>query len=319
MNDFSSIPLIDISGLREPTDTDARHSVAAQLRDACENVGFLYITNHGIDQGVFDAAIEATRSFFHAPLEEKQKVATNANNRGFNAIGKALMDGAKYHDDKEFYQIGLDLPADDPDVLAGQPLRGSNVWPEGREDFRAAMSTYYEEIGKLGAQVLRGVAISLGLAEDFFVGRYAKPLQRTQVVYYPSRPPETDPENFGVAPHSDYGCITLLYQDNVGGLHVKNKAGEWIEAPPVEDSVVVNIGDLLERWSNNRFVSTKHMVRNRSGQERMSIATFYDPDFTAMVDPRDLGLDEGTEALFEPVSAGDHIVGRIRRSISTGT
>lgn len=317
MNDFSSIPLIDVGGLRQ-ADQDAILSIAAEIRDAAANVGFLYITNHGIDQTVFDAAIESSRDFFHLPDAEKQKIATDANNRGYNAVGKAHMDGAKYPDDKEYYQIGLDLPETDPDVMAGQPLRGPNIWPEGCEAFRFAMTAYFDAVGQVGRDMLRAVAIGFGVSEDFFVDKYTKPLQRTQVVYYPARPPETDPEHFGVAPHSDYGCMTLLYQDSVGGLHVRNKSGDWVAAPPVPGSLVVNIGDLLERWSNNRFVSTKHMVRNRSGQERLSIATFFDPDFTANVDPRDLGLAHDEESLFEPVLAGDHILGRIRRSITMG-
>ncbi len=317
MSAFTDIPVVDIGCLRN-SDSEGLGVVAAQINAALTEVGFMYVTNHGIDQRVFDDAIETARAFFHLPEEQKTKSAINKNNRGYNGLGRALMDGAEHPDDKEFFQIGLDLPKDDPDVLAGQPLRGPNVWPEGQEVFRSALTKYYDEIGRVGGIVLRGVAVSLGLPPAFFTSRYAKPLQRTQVIYYPARTPVADPNHFGVAPHSDYGCMTLLYQDQVGGLYVLNKEEEWIAAPPIEGSLVLNVGDLLERWSNNRFVSTKHMVRNRSGQERMSIATFYDPDYSALVDPSELGLDRGEEALFDPVLAGDHIVGRIWRSIETG-
>ena len=317
MTDFSEIPVIDIGCLRRG-DSDGLGDVAAQIHVALTEVGFMYVTNHGIDKRVFDDAIETSRVFFHLPEVRKNKSAINKNNRGYNGLGRALMDGAEHPDDKEFFQIGLDLPDDDPEVLAGRPLRGANVWPEGQDGFRSALTRYFDEIGRVGSVVLRGVAASLGLPPDFFAARYAKPLQRTQVIYYPARTAATDPNHFGVAPHSDYGCMTLLYQDQIGGLHVLNKANEWIAAPPIEGSLVLNVGDLLERWSNNRFVSTKHMVRNRSGQERMSIATFYDPDFSALVDPGELALSPGEKALFDPVLAGDHIVDRIWRSIETG-
>ena len=317
MSDFNQIPVIDIGCLRNG-DSAGLGEVARLINAALTDVGFMYVTNHGVDQRVFDDAIEASRTFFHLPEERKNMSATNRNYRGYNGLGRTLMDGAEHPDDKEFFSIGLDLPENDPDVRAEQPLRGPNVWPEGQDDFRSTLTRYYDEIGQVGGIVLRGVAVSLGLPQDFFSLRYAKPLQRTQVIYYPARTPVTDPNHYGVAPHSDYGCMTLLYQDQIGGLHVLSKKEEWISAPPIEGSLVVNVGDLLERWSNNRFVSTKHMVRNRSGHERMSIATFYDPDYSALVDPRELGLGDGEEALFEPVLAGDHITGRIWRSIETG-
>jgi isopenicillin N synthase-like dioxygenase len=162
---------------------------------------------------------------------------------------------------------------------------------------------------------LRAVALSLDIDEMFFVSKYTKRMQRTQMVYYPPQAPKSDADQFGVAPHTDYGCITLLWQDNVGGLQVKELATDsWIDAPPIPGTLVVNVGDLLARWSNDRFRSTLHRVINRSGQERYSIATFYDPTYGASVDPRDLGL-ESMQPLYEPVAAGDYILGRINDSM----
>ncbi|MFP6708806.1 MAG: 2-oxoglutarate and iron-dependent oxygenase domain-containing protein [Alphaproteobacteria bacterium] len=143
----------------------------------------MYVTNHGIGQRVLDDAIETACAFLHPPKEQKTKLAINKNNRGYNGLGRALMDGAEHPDNREFFQIGLDLPKDDPDVLAGQPLRGPNVWPEGQEVFRSALTKYYDKIGWVGGTVLRGVAVSLGLPPAFFTSRYAKPLHRTQVIY----------------------------------------------------------------------------------------------------------------------------------------
>lgn len=180
---------------------------------------------------------------------------------------------------------------------------------------RPALYGYYEAVGACGADLLRAVAVSLGVDEHFFAPRYTKRMQRTQMVYYPPQPPQSDEDQFGVAPHTDYGCITLLWQDQVGGLQVREIANDtWIDAPPVEGSFVVNVGDLLARWTNDRFRSTLHRVINASGRERYSIATFYDPTYGAMVDPRELGAS-ADDVKYQPVAAGDYILGRINDSM----
>jgi isopenicillin N synthase-like dioxygenase len=181
---------------------------------------------------------------------------------------------------------------------------------------REALAEYYEEIGKAGADLLRAVAVGLGIEEGFFTDKYTKPLQRTQMVYYPPQPPKAEADQFGVAPHTDYGCITLLYQDNSGGLQVRELgSNRWIEATPIPGSLVVNVGDLLAHWSNDRFRSTLHRVINTSGHERYSIATFYDPTYGAVVDPCDLGIDPA-QSLYPPVAAGDYILKRIDDSMA---
>jgi isopenicillin N synthase-like dioxygenase len=165
-----------------------------------------------------------------------------------------------------------------------------------------------------GADLMRAVAVSLGLDADFFASRYRKPLQRTQIVYYPPQPEALGEDQFGVAPHSDFGCITLLWQDDSGGLEVLERSTRsWIPAPPIPGTLVINVADLLARWTNDRYASTPHRVINRSGHERLSIATFHDPDFRAVVDPRDLGTPEA-DCRYAPILAGEHIVGRIERS-----
>jgi isopenicillin N synthase-like dioxygenase len=309
----SAIPIIDLDGVRQG-DRAATARVAAAIRAACTGVGFFYVTNHGVPAPVIAAAVEQARAFFALPLERKREVSVNARHRGFNALGDALMYEAKRPDYKEFYSMGLELPEDDPDVVAGEPLRGPNNWPKGMPEFRAALSAYYEAIGACGADLLRCVAVSLGRPEDFFASRYRKRLQRTQIVYYPPQPPELGDDQFGVAPHSDFGCITLLWQDQNGGLEVLERSSRtWIPAQPIPGTLVVNVGDLLERWTNNLYASTPHRVVNRSGRERYSIASFYDPDFKAVIDPRDLGF-AAEEIRTAPTTAGAHILGRIEKS-----
>jgi isopenicillin N synthase-like dioxygenase len=307
------IPIIDLGGVRSG-DTAAMARTAAAIRSACTGVGFFYVTHHGVPDAVIAEAVAQARAFFALPLERKREVSVNARHRGFNALGDALMYEAKRPDYKEFYSMGLELPEDDPDVVAGEPLRGPNNWPKGMPAFRAALTAYYDAMGACGADLLRCVAVSLDRPADFFASRYRKRLQRTQIIYYPPQPPELGDDQFGVAPHSDFGCITLLWQDQNGGLEVLERSSrKWIPARPIPGSLVVNVGDLLERWTNNLYASTPHRVVNRSGRERYSIATFYDPDFKAVIDPRDFGFAP-EEIRTTPTTAGAHILGRIEKS-----
>ena len=307
------IPTIDIGSLGSGRAEDLRQ-VADQVGAAFTTSGFCYITNHGVDEGVIADAARVALDFFHLPIEEKLKSAPKESVRGFNAIGRTQMYGAAHPDYKEYYQIGLELPRDDPAVLAGQPLRGPNQWPQDMPQFEQALSAYYAEIGACGQRFLRAVAVSLGAPATFFADKYDKPLQRTQCVYYPPHPADPKREMFGVAPHTDYGCVTLLWQDDVGGLEVQDLSGAWVPAPPIPGALVVNIGDLLARWSNDRYRSTPHRVTNRSGRERLSIATFYDPDYISPVDASELGMATTDTARYPVVSAGDYIIGRIRAS-----
>ena len=303
------LPVIDVSGLNAGS-ANAVPQVAAAIRAACTGPGFFYVSGHGVPEAVIAAAVGAARDFFHLPAETKALVRADARHRGWHAMGGALMEGAKHADRKEFFSIGLELPEDDPAVLAGEPLRGPNQWPDFAPALRPAMSAYYDAMRGLGGRLMRAVAVSLDLEEGFFAPRYVKPLQRTQAIFYPPQEAATEDEVFGLAPHTDFGCVTLLWQDGNGGLQVRERqSGGWIDAPPLPGTLVVNVGDLLGRWSNDRFASTPHRVVNRSGRERMSIATFHDPDFGAVIDPRGLGTAEG-EARYEPITAGRHILNR---------
>ena len=310
---MNELPIVDMSGVRARDERSVARA-AAQIHSAFTTVGFLYVANHGLPDTVIADALREAQGFFRQPVEKKREVAINKRHRGFNALGDALMYEATKPDYKEFYTMGLELPEDDPDVLAGEPLRGPNNWPADRPGLRSAMTAYYDGIGRCGADLLACVAVSLGLDAGFFAGKYTKRLQRTQIIYYPPHPAAATPDTFGLAPHTDFGCITLLWQDDSGGLEVlERQSKQWIAAKPIPGTLVVNVGDLLGRWTNDRYASTPHRVINRSDRERFSIATFYDPDFKALVDPRQLGVS-AADCKYEPTTSGAHILGRIERS-----
>lgn len=302
-----SVPVIDLS-----EDIDI---VAAAIHEAASGIGFFYIANHGIDRETTDEAFAAARLFFDMPEGIKRTVAVGTDQRGWMAPGMSMLPGARAADRKEVFFWGREIAADDPDM--GKPMVAPNRWPEDTVPcLREGIAPYYGAVCDVGARVMAAVAVSLGGSPEDFAPFYARPLARGQAVYYPPRTPEDEAEGrFGVAPHTDFGVLTLLLQDDSGGLQVRRPNGEWIDAPPMPGTLVCNIGDLLQRWSNDRFVSTVHRVINRTTGARYSIPVFYDPRTDAVIDPH-LFLREGETARHSPITPGEHIAGRNRESFS---
>lgn len=308
----SQIPVIDITPLIERGEID---QVARAIFEAAMGTGFFYICGHGIDPHLIKQAQNVASDFFDQPEAIKASITVDQNQRGWMATGMAKLEGAKTHDLKEVFFWGTEIAQNDPDL--GKPLIAANRWPEETwPRLRKELTPYYDAVCETGDKLLAALAHSLGQPTDFFKAKYEKPLARGQLVYYPvSTIGDESEQRFGVAPHTDFGMLTLLLQDDNGGLQVRDKSGEWIEAPPIPGTIVCNIGDLLQRWSNDRFVSTLHRVINRSGNKRYSIPVFYDPNTDAVVDPRDLGVSD-IEAKYAPVKAGEHIAGRNRKNFS---
>jgi isopenicillin N synthase-like dioxygenase len=311
---FDSIPIVDLSEIKTK---NGFSRIAQELIETAEKSGFFYVSNHGIDQDIIDQAFAASQSFFNLSDAEKSTISVNQKQRGWMAQGMTNLEGAKTHDAKEVFFWGWDVPDDDPDVLANLPMVSPNLWPDVvAPTLKRDLLPYYEQVVSLSQTILSALSVGLGQDWDFFTKAYGKPLARGQLVYYPTATDrDIKEERFGAATHSDFGVLTVLLQDMQGGLQVQNLTGDWIEAPPIQGTFVCNIGDLLERWTNNRLVSTKHRVLNRSGNSRYSIPIFCDPASDAVVDPRDLGVSD-CDALFEPITAGGYILSKNKRNFS---
>lgn len=308
-----SIPVID-TGPLAGGDGSEISAVGQALLRAARSVGFFYVRNHGVAQPLVERAFALSRQFFALPAEAKQRVRINAIHRGFLAIGGARMYETAKVDLKESFIWGPELGPDDPDVAAGKPLMGPNQWPAELPALAPALTDYSDAVMTCARRLLRGFAVSLGLDADFFRERFAKPLARCSLIYYPPQPPDSGSDQFGVAPHTDYGGLTLLYQDDTGGLQVRARSGEWVTAVPIPGTFVVNVGDLMARWTNDRFVSTAHRVVNSSGRARYSIGVFFDPAFDTVIDPRDLRPEGAT--LYPPVTCGEYILGRFSKAFT---
>lgn len=298
---FTSVPVIDISGLYAP-DRATRETVAAELGRAARDIGFFYITGADIDEALFDALLAATKEFFALPVEEKMRsyIGLSRCHRGYVPVGEEGLSGEK-PDLKEAFDTALDLPADDPDYLAGNPMLGPNAWPE-LPGFADAVTAYYSAVLAVGDKLLWAFAIALGEDPDTFSRHATKTPSQLRLVHYPYNPDAEDA--LGIGAHSDYECFTLL-KPTAPGLEVLNGAGEWIDVPPIPGTYVVNIGDLLELWTNGAFVATSHRVR-KVKEERYSFPLFFNVDYDTEVKPLPQFVTEGTP-MRAPLRAGEHL------------
>ena len=293
----AAVPVIDISAL--VAGTSSRAAVAAEVGEACRAQGFFYVTGHGVDEGVCDRLVAASRRFFALDEATKMRERMSLGGRawrGYFPSGGELTSGRP--DWKEGLYLGSELADDHPLVRARTPLHGRNLFP-GLPGFREAVLAYLGALTRLGHTLMEGIALSLGLEATYFADRYtADPLILFRIFNYPSRPAPAEKDvRWGVGEHSDYGLLTILWQDDVGGLQVKTREG-WVEAPPVRGSFVCNIGDMLDRLTGGLYCSTPHrVVLNTSGRDRLSMPFFFDPHFEARVRP--------IEGLAASAAAGD--------------
>jgi isopenicillin N synthase-like dioxygenase len=311
---MNRLPVIDLAGLAE-NDGAALARVAAEIGRACREIGFFYVVNHGVAAETMAAAFAQSALFFALPLEAKRAIAIEkiGGNRGYSGLMHEALDPSKAADLKEAFNIGLDIAPDDADLLAGKPFRSLNAWPD-LPHFRTILLGYFAECAKLGGRLHRAFAIDLGLQPDFFEDKFDRPLATLRLLHYPPTPPDPLEGQLGAGEHTDYGNLTLLATDSVGGLEVKTRAGAWIAAPVMPGAFIVNIGDCLMRWTNDIYVSTPHRVVNRSGRERYSIAFFFDPNPDALVAAIASCVPAGAAPLYPPIAAADHLRARLAAS-----
>ncbi len=289
--DATALPVIDIAAL--VAGQEGKRAVAAQLGRACRENGFFYVVGHGVGESLIARLEALSRDFFAQDVETKLRTPMSLAGkawRGYFRVGDELTSGKP--DQKEGIYFGEERAADDPLVLAGTPLHGPNLFPETPVGFREAVLEYMAEMTRLGHQLMGGLALGLGLEESYFADRCTtNPLTLFRIFNYP---PSPDPNLWGVGEHTDYGLLTILLQDEAGGLEVKSQS-RWIPAPPIPGSFICNIGDMLDRMTGGYFRSTPHRVRNLAPRNRLSFPFFFDPNFFAKVAPIEGIAHEGLE------------------------
>lgn len=311
-----ALPVIDIAPLFLESD-EAIDAVAEQIDTACREWGFFYITGHGIDPKIIQAIIAKGQAFFNQSLEEKLQIdiRESANHRGYGVEGAEQLDEDSPGDRKETFDMALSLPADDPDVKAGIPLYGPNQYPEV-ENFQQTFEEHYQRMLKLGVTLLNALARALKQPDHFFDSYFSKPISVLRMIHYPPILPGTQLPFLSAGKHTDYGCLTLLWQDNTGGLQVQNVDGDWIDAPPIENSFVINIGDMMARWSNGRYKSTAHRVEQRTTGSRYSMPFFLEPNFKSEIGCLPGCYGEGNPCQYDTVVAGEWLMSRFAATYS---
>ena len=305
--------MIDVAPLR---DGAAPAGVGAELARAAAEVGFLYVRNHGVDVALVERARRAALDFFRLPEEAKREAATNRFHHGYLKPGSTQMyDGARL-DLKESFNWGVELDGEaGAESPSANSLLGPNVWPAAMPALKPSVYPYFEAASACAEDLLRGFALGAGLDPEHFIRLRDRPLSRGSLQYYPPQPEDAAEDQFGVAPHTDFGVLTVLCQDEIGGLEIRRRDGTWAAMPPIPGTLVVNIGDLLERWSNRRYRSTVHRVINASGRERLSLVLAYDPNFETLVDPRAF-CTAGETPHDAPITCGDYLLWRFAKAFS---
>ena len=284
LSEFSHVPVVDVAPLVGHTAERAR--TAEQIGAACRECGFFYVVNHGVEERLCVQLETLSRKFFEQSDAQKMQIAMSLGGRawrGYFPVGRELTSGKP--DRKEGLYFGAELPADHPNVRAATPLHGPNLFP-AVPGFRETVLEYLDSLTGLGHALMSGVSMGLGLDEDYFRRRYIRdPLILFRIFNYPHASASQRRETtWGVGEHTDYGLLTILRQDDTGGLQVKSRS-RWIDAPPIPGSFLCNIGDMLERLTRGIYRSTPHRVLNKSPRDRLSFPFFFDPSFDARMLP----------------------------------
>lgn len=325
------VPTIDLAPYFEGT-AEGKRKVAKEVDRACKDIGFLVITNHGIPRQLIERVYNLSREFFNQPMAEKRKVDRPSPDmvRGYSAVAEESlsysMEEAAPGDLKESFSIGpIDVPEDayhrGPD--AG-PHFAPNVWPETIDGFREAYSEYFGAMSDLARSLMRIFALALDLDEHFFDDKIDKEISMLRTLSYPNMGTRIEEGQMRAGAHTDYGSLTIVKpDDSPGGLQVRNQNGDWVDVPYVDGSFVVNIGDLMMRWTNDQWVSTLHRVVNppldaEATRPRQSIVFFHQPNYDAMIEclPSCLGADG--QAKYPPVSSGDHLKSKFVKQTTFG-
>ncbi|KAG2449269.1 hypothetical protein HYH02_005426 [Chlamydomonas schloesseri] len=320
------VPIIDMSA---PEDV-----AAAAVRAAAAGSGFFYVTGHGVSQDLVDEAFTQQRALFGLPLEAKMALLQDDNNRGYTPFREETLDPArqKHGDTKEGFYFGREVAADSPE--ASKPLHGPNQWPDPvlLPEYRRVTWRYYTELNGLGMRLLRLLALSLGLPADHFTPMFSQPLVTLRPLHYAAEVSDPGAGVFGAGAHTDYGMLTILATDDVPGLQIwlpdgsgcggadqgqgqggaqgGAQGGRWHDVAPVSGAFIINLGDMLERWTNGLYRSTLHRVINTTGRERYSIAFFFEPNFDTVVEVLPACTGPGNPPRYPPTTSGEHLLAK---------
>ncbi len=309
MSNADRIPVLDVGPL-VAGQSGARDALADAIVRTCEDTGFLVIENHGIDSALVEGAFAAASDFFDMPEQRKLALKVGDLNIGYLPHGAQIVRTSTVNENtkpnlSESFYIVPDRAADDPEILAGNALYGLNQWPAEMPSFKARTMAYFEAMRPLAHKMVSAIATSLKLPSDYFDTDFREPSITLRLIRYPSHNGAED-NQFGFAPHIDTNFLTLLAQSALPGLEVRTRDGEWIRPPAAPGTFVMNTGEMLARYSNDRYRPTPHRVINANNAVRHAIPFFYGPGLDAVIRPVDTCVGADNPARYEPLLYADH-------------
>jgi isopenicillin N synthase-like dioxygenase len=325
MSYAQSVPIVDLA----PSFSDslaARRAVAAEIGRACAEIGFLMVISHGVPQDLIDEADGLSRAFFDLPYDEKMRIAIarQGGRRGYRAMGETNVAGSlgekRPHDLREQIVTGPTAPAGDPyyRTPAARPFFYPNVWPERPAGLERSWAAHYAAMTGLAGRIMRLFALALDLPEDFFDDKIDRHITQLVSVNYPGTATPPLPGQLRAGAHTDFGSVTLLATDGTpGGLQVKMPDGAWHDIAPVKGAYIVNLGDLMAQWTNDRWRSTLHRVVNppseARGSRRHSMVFFHQPNHDALIECLPTCLSPGERPKYPPVTSGAHLQDKLSK------
>lgn len=302
------LPVIDLQELSNGT-TEERLAITREIGSACETMGFIYVTNHGVAPNTIARTRQMMEAFFALPREEKLICERpRGNYRGYIPVS----DFTETADGRppvhyEAFLVGADVDAGDPAVAASHGMLIPNIWPDSPAGFQSAVTDYWNGVERIGTELLKAFALALGEEDENRLNRlFNNPLSNISLLHYTPRPATANDNADDARAHYDTNALTVLLPGEVGGLEAMTPDGTWMEVPPLDGCFVVNIGNMLASWSGGRFKSTMHRVHPPLGVDRYSIAYFTVPDYDTQVAPLDPDsiVDPATS---EPVHVGEDL------------
>ena len=308
---LNEIPIFDANACFDG-EPGALEALAGQVRHAQEDIGFYYLTGHGIPQDVIDRTFDAVAGFFALPGDEKIALKVNEHQIGYIPPKASLLKTSGIEnntklDTNEAFQLMRDRSPDDPKVAAGIRFNGLNQWPDGERvpGLRATMAEYHDVMSRLGWRMLPVYALALGLDPNYLFQYFREPHFINRNAHY--APGAVEENQFGLAPHSDHGFVTFLPLSEVPGLEVKTQGGNWIAAPYVPGAMLINTGEFLNRWTNGRFIATPHRVVPPK-KDRYALTFFFNCNDETVADPMPTCIEPGAEPKYEPMSFHDFFI-----------
>jgi len=308
----SEIPILDLSEFLTGK-SGALETITKELQYAAENVGFFFIRGHGVPQDLVDATFDASRRFHALPEDQKMALKANEHNIGYMGHGASISRASQVYEGERkvnlvaAFFLKRDLPDDHPDIVSNKRFRGANQWPEGLDGFRDTANAYMVALETLATSMLPIYARALDLPADFFVEAFSDPQFTLRLSHYPST--EVEDNQFGLAPHTDSSFLTLLAQNKVEGLQVRKPDGVWINAPALPGAFLVNSGDMLRRWSNDRFLSTPHRaIASAPDRDRYAIPFFFDAQADYLQECLPTCHDGDNPPRYEPTTYTDYML-----------